>query len=529
MKKRLLIPAGFAFASLPLLYVPAGWLASGEAQTLGERNPPRAVAELASRTAAPACCPPPGAVAVPDTRVAADAAGAAQTARPGQDPGPVFGFGVSQTLAQRPVPGDMTQISGQPAPEQIGAEAGSTSQPRATFRLAPAAGQNHRPQGNRGALTILQIGDSHTAADFFTGEVRRYVQARYGDGGPGYIDAGRPHPGIRSAALNVSATKGWNYAALQKGDDPRDFYLSGFTAKAARGGESLNFSSERPVPFDLVELEVVTGPHSGAVDVAIDGGKPIRSTLAEARQDRMVYRFTPDGIAPNLLRRISITTSDGLPVAISALSIFNKSYGVSYSNIGFPGATVDIVNKFDSKLLKDELKRIAPQIVVLAFGTNEGFNDHLDLAKYRDRYRTVIRKIRSSLPHVTLVMIGPPQAERVAKGCVKDVDSIGCKRDKLDFADGAECVWPVPPKLGRVRELQRNLAKEEGIPFWDWADIMPAKCGATAWYGASPPLVTRDHVHFTAAGYRMSARRFIEFLDPIIAQFQSKSYAFSDH
>jgi lysophospholipase L1-like esterase len=138
----------------------------------------------------------------------------------------------------------------------------------------------------------------------------------------------------------------------------------------------------------------------------------------------------------------------------------------------------------------------------------------------------VIRKIRSSLPHVTLVMIGPPQAERGAKGCIKDAGSIGCKPDATGSAGRA---WPVPPKLDRVREIQRNLAKEEGVAFWDWANIMPAKCGADAWYRASPPLVTRDHVHFTAEGYRASARSFIEFLDPIIAQFQSNSYAFSDH
>jgi lysophospholipase L1-like esterase len=505
MKKRLLFAAGIAFVSLQFLYAPAGWLELCEAQILGETNPPRAIADMS------------------------------ETSRDSdQDRDLVFSLRLAQDLAYPAVSANSKPIlEPRLLVSPLAAESWVTSsQPKATFHLAPAVSQNRRLKVNHGGkvddgpLTILQIGDSHTAADYFTGEVRRYLQARYGNGGPGYIDAGRPHPGIRSAALKVSATTGWNYAALQKGDDPRDFYLSGFTAKAARSGESLNFSSQTPVLYDLVELEVVTGPKRGAVDVAFDAGEPIRSSLAEAKQNRIVYRFTPVGIAPNVLQRISITTSDELPVAISALSIFNKSYGVSYSNIGFPGATIDIVNKFDPKLLKDELKRIAPQIIVLAFGTNEGFNDHLNLSKYHEHYLTVIRKIRSSLPHVTLVMIGPPQGERVASGCVKDAGFPDCNTESTG---GSICAWPVPPKLDRVRELQRKLAKEEAIPFWDWANIMPAKCGADAWYEASPQLVTRDHVHFTPEGYRISARRFIEFLDPIIAQFQSKSYAFSDH
>ena len=65
-------------------------------------------------------------------------------------------------------------------------------------------------------LTILQLGDSHTAADFFTGRVRERLQAIYGTGGAGYIVPGVPHPGVRSALFKDEASDGWNYEALQK-------------------------------------------------------------------------------------------------------------------------------------------------------------------------------------------------------------------------------------------------------------------------------------------------------------------------
>src|SRR5215469_17361924 len=65
-------------------------------------------------------------------------------------------------------------------------------------------------------LSILQIGDSHTAADYFTGEVRRILQARYGNGGPGYLPFGKPHPGIRHTDITSTLSAGWTYSALQR-------------------------------------------------------------------------------------------------------------------------------------------------------------------------------------------------------------------------------------------------------------------------------------------------------------------------
>lgn len=536
MKKRLFFAAAtataIALASSHLVGARDGSITSSWAQILGKTNIFRAIVHLIEPTAASECCQTPdnatsvifSILGTPTTML-----GVLKRKRDSREDSasdPRLVLAKEFNLAR--VPRASEPLSEQPPlARSSAAEAESTSPPppKATFRLAS---DDSRRSAKRevGGLTIMQIGDSHTAADFFTGEVRRYLQARYGSGGPGYVDVGRPHLGVRSAALNVSATPGWSYSALQKSTELDDFYLSGFTAKTSRSGEVLSFSSDKPIPYDLVEVEAVTGPKSGSVDISFDGGEPIRRNLATPQQERIVYRFLPDGIALNELRRLSITTSDGQPVAISGLSIFNKSSGVSYSNIGFPGATVDILNKFDPKLLKDEIKRLAPQIIVLSFGTNEGFNDNLDLANYREHYRTVIRKIRSILPQVTLVMIGPAQAERVPSRCINDAASVRCAQ----HAKGEDgCAWPVPPNLDRVRAVQRNLAREEAISFWDWANVMPAKCGADTWSLANPRLMTGDHVHFTSEGYRTSASRFVEFLNPIVSQLQSKRYAFSDH
>ena len=74
---------------------------------------------------------------------------------------------------------------------------------------------------NKRGLVILHIGDSHTSADFLTGELRRRLQARYGRGGTGYMTAGHPHIGVRSSTVKITASPGWTYKSLQRPDAGR--------------------------------------------------------------------------------------------------------------------------------------------------------------------------------------------------------------------------------------------------------------------------------------------------------------------
>ena len=443
------------------------------------------------------------------------------------------------------------------------------------------------PPKKRGGLTILQIGDSHTAADYFTGEIRRLLQRRFGNGGPGYLEIGRPHPGVRSAIVNVVVSSGWSYSALQKSDDSARYHLSGFDAETKHAGETLKFATAEPVDYDSIEIQTLSGPEHGEIEVSVNDQPPTRYNLKSDDDGRQL--FTIQAGRPGVkLQKLQIKTVSDRRVTISGVGIFNRRSGVSYSNVGFPGATIDIVNKYDSEMLEQELKSLAPQIVVLAFGTNEGFNDNLDLERYRAHYRSVIQKIRAASPGARIVMVGPPQANRVPAGCLKpgacgdktaekpattapapvDAQTLAAvadakaapktesatadkpldkpreaeapdadkkkaaeapSADKKKSAKVQECPFPTPPRLDPVRAAQKDLAKQEQVAFWDWASIMPQSCGPQKWVSANPRLMAADHVHFTPEGYRIGARAFTAFLMPVINQLRYRKYALSNN
>src|SRR5215475_9820618 len=59
-------------------------------------------------------------------------------------------------------------------------------------------------------VRILQIGDSHTANDSFSGRLRERLQAKFGAAGRGWLPAGVPYAYFRPALVTVSET-GWRH------------------------------------------------------------------------------------------------------------------------------------------------------------------------------------------------------------------------------------------------------------------------------------------------------------------------------
>lgn len=350
----------------------------------------------------------------------------------------------------------------------------------------------------RSAISILQLGDSHTAADFFTGVLRRMLQQRYGDGGTGYLIVGHPHVGVRSDNIKVIDT-GWTYEALQKSTDTTDFALSGFNAVAEGEGKSLTFVADHPLPSDIWEVEALRQPNGGSIDILVDGVVKRSVNLDGTTTEHLLISIP----TKMYTQKLTIMTTKPGQVSIASIANYNRSKGLIYHSVGFPGATIDVINKFDETILTAELRRLAPQIVVLSFGSNEGFNDNLDLNRYAKNYALAAAKIRYALPKATIIVIGPPDGARQA-------------------ASSGPCAWTTPPKLNAVRDIQRELAREQNFVYWSWASIMPSECGAHQWAQKVPPLMAKDHLHFSRDGYRQSAEQFLGVLIPTIEKIRAQ-------
>lgn len=344
-------------------------------------------------------------------------------------------------------------------------------------------------------LTILQIGDSHTAADFFSGHMREELRRSFGDGGVVLLPPGLPHAGVLSAMFEISASGDWSYETSL-------FHLSGFKALAQKAGAEMIFTARDKRPYDGAEIAFLTDPHGGKARIFLDDIAVGDVALEGSGRELIFTAKRPDGQG---FRTLKVQTLDAAEVILTGATAMREGAGVSYLSTGYPGASVQLLQKFDPDTFTQDINRLAPDILVLAFGTNEGFNDDLDIKAYSAQYRNILNRLQAMRPGMKIILIGPPDAARHKLG-------------------GGACHLAAPPKLDRVREAQRKLSRDMGLLFWDWRGAQGGACPAQSWAAAKPALMGHDYVHMTPEGYRKSADSFADFLVPLVKAY----HVFSD-
>jgi len=370
-------------------------------------------------------------------------------------------------------------------------------------------GQRSRP------VVVVQIGDSHTAGDAFSGRLRELLQQRFGAAGRGYLPPGDPYRYYRPRQVEVSQTDGWEATSSLRADAPGPFGLAGYRLETAERGERVSVTSTNG-PFERASVTFLRIPGGGRLDVRVDG----RSEATLDTDGPYLQAARLDLPTGSGARALELVTLDERPVALLGWTVERNAQGVILDSHGIGGATAGVIDHWDQATMTWELAERDPSLIILAFGTNEGFDDTLDVASYRARFAERIRRLASAAPNASILVVGPPDALRRASGC-RDEDAganscapltaseVASYRDIFDDgASGAqECRWHPPPSLDDVRQAQRAAAAQTRAYFWDWSAVMGGACGANRWVMTEPQLAYDDRVHLQEQGYATSAEQ----------------------
>jgi len=332
---------------------------------------------------------------------------------------------------------------------------------------------------------ILQIGDSHTAGDMITSGWRTRLQARHGSGGRGVLAAGRPYQGYLTWGVTASQSAGWTVnatfgARYQEAGAPLG--ISGFTQTARGAGETLGVTADSPDQnFDRVIVCAITQPGGGTVRLSMGTSEGTWSLDAPRRtpECRTMETDTPVGAA-------SLVTTDPGIVSITSFATFRREGGVVLSNLGVVGAQLAHFGRTSDDVVRTELAAYRPDLIVLAFGTNEGFSTSLSGDSYEAALRQQVARIRRLAGgNVPILLLGAPDAGRRESAAAGLEGACG---------DG----WAVPRLLGEVRSRQMAVARDMHAAFWNWSAAMGGRCASSQW--RLNEQMRGDHVHFTRDG-----------------------------
>jgi lysophospholipase L1-like esterase len=337
--------------------------------------------------------------------------------------------------------------------------------------LIPFFEQLYRHQRGElaGPLHILHYGDSHTAADEWTGDLRSRFQEKFGDGGSGFSLAGRPWSSYRRMDVRSGSTRGWHTDGLVGRAGDGVYGLGGVSLSAAKAHEAV-YLDANAAEFELFYYQQ---PGGGTVQI-YDNGMAVEQISTDGEPGPAYYRLE----AIPGMHRVEAETLDRAPVRLFGWVAENTT-GVTYETLGINGAEASIVLGWNEETLRSNIERRNPALIVLAYGTNEAGRKDWTLESYREMYSQLIARLRADAPTATILVVGPP--DRTQK-----IRKVG---------------WQTMEKIDVIAEAQREAALANGCAFWDLRAKMGGKGSMLRWVAAG--MAQADHVHFTGPGYRM--------------------------
>lgn len=333
-------------------------------------------------------------------------------------------------------------------------------------------------------VRIVQFGDSHTAADIETGVIRRALQARFGDGGRGFVAIGRPWKRWLQEGVRVGMSNEWapERGRLEKGKFSGDglYGLAGIGLETrqtgARAWTDISLSTAR------AEVAYLEQPNGGSFDVLVDGVRVVRIAT---RGERTQSAFRTFDIAETSAHQLEVRSSGDGDVRVFGVSLDRARTGVVFDALGINGARVTTCLQWNEQHWGEQLKHRAPALVVLAYGTNESTDDATPQSTYERHLVDLLGRIARSVPTASCLLMGPP--DRAVKS-----------------GDG----WATSSKLLEIVASQRRVAEAAGCAFYDQLAAMGGQGTVAAWAAEEPPRAQRDRVHLTREGYAQLGSAF---------------------
>ena len=322
-------------------------------------------------------------------------------------------------------------------------------------------------QGENVVFRVLQLGDSHTAGGFFTDELRRRLQQRWGDGGIGWVF---PQSVKGQRVTTVRYQNGWQTLDMRK--SRLDFPLGGVVARSQAGKTLALAAAEARASADTQSVQLV------ARRVAGDGALLLRDGQGKHTETAAAQGWQP--IAVEAALPVQFSVPKGSVWDIGAVGVENGKRGAVVSALGINGSQLSQWSAWRQDWQQD-LAQTRADLVILAYGTNEAFNARFDPAAAETQWRNSIRRIRDTLPEAAVLIVGAPE-------------SLVGKQGRCGTR---------PAKLDAVQSMQKRVAESEGLLYWSWQQAQGGACSMNAW--VKQGLAAKDGVHFNAEGYRRAA------------------------
>lgn len=328
-----------------------------------------------------------------------------------------------------------------------------------------------------GQIRIVHIGGSHIQAGALPGHFAVRLQTMYPGlkGSRGFVfpynlaNTNNPrnyyvrHTGVWQACRSVERNKLCTLG------------LSGISATTYDSAATLNVYLQRDAylnyEFNLVKILHDTDP--GCFSIRLDNCPG--AVLLETNRDLGYSLFRLPRMTDSLELSFAKTDTAQRYFTLHGIVLETDEPGITYNGIGVNGASIPCYLR--CTMLRQHLKAISPDWLILTLGTNDAYTRSFDPEFFYSNYDMLLGWIREAAPDAAILLTVPN-------------DSYLYRR-YVNYG------------TAKAGDVIKRIAEKHGCGYWDFYSIMGGLNSVTLWYKAG--LTAKDKVHFSRHGYFIQA------------------------
>lgn len=323
-------------------------------------------------------------------------------------------------------------------------------------------------------VRIAYFADSYVEGDIMLESFRDSMQCIYGGSGVGFVPITSEVAGFRQTIIHTFSN--WDtYSIVGDRSDEHPLGPAGMSFVSKPGNEVLYKAPRHRHLSTFPNAELF---YKGCHDCALVQNDSTTVSLTGHDNINVI----------NLGRnqqslKVSIPGQD--TVDLYGVS-FEDTKGISVDNFSIRGNSGMGLN-YVSEAMYRQFDSIHPyRLVVLSYGLNVANEKAVNYKGYGKNMSKVVQRMKNAFPHSTILVVG--------------CSDRGAKVDEE---------YRTMPSLKELIKVQRQVAAENGVCFWNLFEAMGGDSTMVRWVDAKPALANKDYTHLTFRGGRKVANILI--------------------
>lgn len=368
---------------------------------------------------------------------------------------------------------------------------------------APVDGPALAPLWSRAGASVLRVGiwsDSHLAAGFFTQELQRLSRLAPEQVRARFVPANLGRAGVRLPLRKTCVSPDWHYEPAHAQSD----------GAAYPGPGLVNMRSRQDGAWLALDLRNAVGraEHARVRLLYQQTERPILLALrVDTGPEQTVSLQGPEGpavlelVGQNGISTLALRVLQG-PLRLQGLEWpVAPTVRLQMDVFGYPGATVGGWRHVRPESLAPWWPEPPYDLVVLAFGTNEGNVQPFNAQVYRQMLQASVAQWRAAFPQTACLLIAPGDRGVLLRRTPK-----GGKSSPRSTEQAVPDVLRFTRVHDDIDRIQKQVARDQGCHVWSMFEAMGGPGSAYRWARHNPPLMARDLIHFTVPGYQRLAQ-----------------------